>query len=125
MTSARLRGGKISILQLRQGDGDVDLDWIAALVWRSEYCLLHGDGEVLSNACVETLRIWRLDAQRRNSAQISLRRAMETLMHTFQASSDYRPDDLRFNYLAGELQETFLLAFGGGYFLSFLSGFSF
>ena len=104
---------EISILQLRQGDGDVDLDWIAALVWRSEYCLLHGGGEILSNACVETLRILRLDAQRRNSAQISLRRAMEILLHTFQTSSDYRPEDLRYNYLAGELQEVFLLAFGG------------
>ena len=104
---------EISILQLRQGDGDVDLDWIAALVWRSEYCLLHGGGEVLSNACVETLRILRLDAQRRDSAQISLRRALEILLHTFQDGSDYRPDDLRYNYLAGELQEVFLLAFGG------------
>jgi hypothetical protein len=67
----------------------------------------------LSNACVETLRILRLDAQRRDSAQISLRRALEILLHTFQAGGDYRPDDLRYNYLAGELQEVFLLAFGG------------
>ena len=67
----------------------------------------------MSNACVETLRILRLDAQRRNSAQISLRRAMEILLHTFQTSSDYRPGDLRYNYLAGELQAVFLLAFGG------------
>ena len=101
-----------SVENLRHGEELVELENIESLAWHSEYLHVHFRGEHLSEGSPELLRSWRLDAQRRHSTQISLRTALEIVLRSSQARSGYRIDDLQHNYLPGELQETFLLAFG-------------
>ena len=101
-----------SVENLRHGEELVGLEHIESLAWHSEYLHVHFRGEHLSEGSPELLRSWRLDAQRRHSTQISLRTALEIVLRSSQARSGYRIDDLQHNYLPGELQETFLLAFG-------------
>ena len=91
---------------------EVEIDEILAQALATDYFNTRLRGESLTHTALELLRLWRLDAERRFSTSISMQRALYIMLRVYQARDAYRPHILDDNYLPGELQEAFSVAFG-------------